>query len=148
MLAEGAEFVAPAVREDVGLDRFHRALAGRRVRRPGAGAHELDAALERDPGHHLAADEMQAVAELPDVLAGLVPLCGGVIGEAVQHGPVFGLPGTALLEVNQRAIGEVAIAVDLVLGESVVAKEDGARAAVAVDVVAGALVASVPPAMR
>jgi hypothetical protein len=127
MLAEGAEFVAPAVREDVGLDRFHRALPGRRVRRPGAGAHELDAALERDPGHHLAADEMQAVAELPDVLAGLAPLRGGIVGEAAEHGPVFRLPRAALLEIDQRAVGEIAVAVDLMLGKRVVAEEHRAR---------------------
>ena len=92
----------------------------------------LDAAIERDPGHHLRRDIMRAVAApLPDAVIRLVPY----FGQMLQH-RAFQVPGPFIeLQLGHarlvKRVDQLAIDIELQLGMRGIADPDRLRAFIA-----------------
>lgn len=83
---------------------------------------DLDGAVERHPAHHLAADVLRLVGQLPDAVIRLAPMHLHVLCGAANQIPVCRLPAATVLKIDQRAVGEVAQRIELALLERMVAE--------------------------
>lgn len=88
-------------------------------------AREADATVERDPGHHFGRDEVLGLAaDLPNAVIGLVPALTDDLDDAAEKLPEGQADLTAVTVVEPGGVEQVAVGVELELGERGIADAD------------------------
>jgi hypothetical protein len=101
-------------------------------------ASEFERALQRRATHGLAADEVPTSIPRSDPVARLAPVSDRVLRDFSDQPPVFRRPAAASVRINDGAIGEIAVTVDLTLAVSVIAEIAPGRMTIAWEVISRA----------